>query len=195
MSDTSLTRKYLVDGRIKTYQPILHTSNIDIPDLNIHARQSLKYENDARRHSNDEALSVHIITDKLNTHMYILFESQIHGFYGKPDYIIRLGHKIGHTLHIMVSVTRAVRKNSEFNQHEADRLVKKKICGLLICAQNLECYVDDVCVTEVRPVLHILSPSNNHSQMCLKAWKRLAGSMNILHIKVVITTVKHIYLL
>lgn len=145
-------RDYLVKENTNN-KVILHTSNTVINDFNIYAKKSLEIDNDAKRRSKDEAVSIHIITDKLGTHLNILYERQICAFYGKPDFIIRLGKK----LYIMVSTTRAICRNTpnkskavkkltyknkratEFTQKEADRLISKKLTGLSICKNNLEC--------------------------------------------------------
>lgn len=186
-----LPRDYLVRENKVKHKVILHTSDADLCDFNQYAKRSLERDNEAKRRSKDEAVSIHIITAKLRTRLNILFETQIYGFYGKPDFIIRLGKK----LYIMVSTTRAVSKRSEFDQKEATRLLKKKINGLYICAQNLECMVEDAVDDEctVRPVLHILSPSEKNAQLCLVAYKNMVvdGSIDLSNIKVIITCIEN----
>ena len=128
-------RDYLVRKNKVEHKIILHSSKTDIAEFNQYAKRSLAQDNDARRRSKDEAISIHIITAKLGTRLNILYESQICGFYDKPDFIIRLGRN----LYIMVSTTRAISKRSVFDQRDANRLMNKKLTGLSICAQNLEC--------------------------------------------------------
>jgi hypothetical protein len=180
------TKDSLVLANAPNSKVICHKSNDDIKDFNEYAMGSLALDNDARRRSTDEAISIHIITTKLHTRLNILYEAQICQFYGKPDFIIRLGKK----LYIVVSTTRAVRKNKEFNQLEADRLVNKKIKGLLVYSKNVECLVDDVVYKDhmVRPVLHILSPNKENAKLCLLAYKKIK-SPKLDNIKVIITLV------
>jgi len=181
----SFSRDYLVlkFNNTSNKKIILHDSHINISDFNLHAKKSLELDNDSKKRSMDEAISIHIITDKLNTRLNILYESQISSFYGKPDFIIRLGKK----LYIMVSTTRAVcRKSSsskgeyDFTQKEADRLVKKKINGLLICKNNLECLVNDVITDDclIRPILHILSPTKKNALMCIIAYNKILSAVS-----------------
>lgn len=184
-------RDYLV-RKNKDLQPIiLHTSKTNVDEFNQYAKQSLERDNDARRRSKDEAISIHIITSKLGKRLTILYEAQICGFYGKPDFIIRLGRN----LYIMVSTTRAVSKRSVFDQCEANRLMKKKLTGLSICAQNLECLVDEVVDIDfhVRPVLHVLSPTIDHANMCMVAYNDMLtnGNIDLSNIKIVITYVEN----
>jgi hypothetical protein len=151
--------------------------------LNIHAKRSLERDNDAKRRSRDEAISIHIITDKLNTRLNILYESEICEFYGKPDFIIKLGRH----LYIMVSTTRAISKRKIdkelidiFDEKSATRLVRKKLTGLAICSQNLECLVDDVIAEDykVRSIMHILSPNVENAMLCVNAYHQLMNTMN-----------------
>jgi hypothetical protein len=172
---------------------ILHTSNTEIINFNSYAKKSLEIDNDAKRRSRDEAISIHIITEKLNTHLNILYEAQISAFYGKPDFIIRLGKK----LFIMVSTTRAVcyRKSYKFTQKEADRLMQKKISGLSICKNNLECLVDEVITNDylIRPILHILSPNIKNAFMCINAYNKIIKSKDIdlTKIKIIISCINN----
>lgn len=178
-------------------------------------KKSLEIDNDARKKSKDEAMSIHIITDKLNTNLSILYERQICEFYGKPDFIIRLGKK----LYIMVSTTRAINRNNKnrvrrswhkvksinndltqnatkisFTQEDANRLMRKKLTGLSICKENLECLVDEVIVEDhvVRPVLHVLSPNKINAIMCIIAYNEIiTKSPDIFNdIKVIISRIK-----
>jgi hypothetical protein len=201
------TRDYIVREN-KINKIILHTSNTDVCDFNIYAKKSLEIDNDAKRRAKDEAISIHIITAKLSTRLNILYERQICGFYGKPDFIIRLGKK----LYIMVSTTRAIchngtrnsKKNKkaetncisiEFTQKEADRLMTKKLTGLSICKNNLECLVDDVIVEDhmVRPILHILCPNKKNAAMCIIAYKKILtnSTIDLSKIKIIISCVKN----
>lgn len=184
-------RDYLVCENKNHHKIILHKTKTDIDEFNQYAKKSLEQDNDARRRSKDEAISIHIITAKLGTRLNILYEAQICGFYGKPDFIIRLGKN----LYIMVSTTRAMSKSSTFDQHEANRLMKKKLTGLSICAQNLECLVDEVVDINfnVRPVLHILSPNDKNASMCMLAYKNLLANndIDLTNIKIVITCVEN----
>ena len=204
-------RDYLVreynDNKI-----IFHMSDADINEFNIYAKKSLEIDNDAQRKSKDEAISIHIITDKLNTHLSILYERQICGFYGKPDFIIRLGKK----LYIMVSTTRAINRNNknrirrswskveiiendpqgiDFTQENANRLIQKKLSGLAICKQNLECLVDEVIDEDhmVRPILHVLSPNKINAIMCIIAYNEIITKPPEIFndIKVIISYVKN----
>ena len=102
----NFTKDSLVLPNDEKSKVICHKSYDDISTFNKYAMNSLKIDNDARRRSTDEAISIHIITAKLCTRLNILYEAQICQFYGKPDFIIRLGKK----LYIAVSTTRAVRK-------------------------------------------------------------------------------------
>jgi len=187
-------RDYLVRV-INEKKLVLHISNVDSCDFNIYAKKSLEIDNDAKRRSNDEAVSIHIITSKLNTNLNILYESQICEFYGKPDFIIRLGKK----LYIMVSTTRAICRNKsnnlEFNQQEADRLMIKKLSGLSTCKNNLDCLIDDVIDENhtVIPVLHILAPNKINAIMCITAYKKIAdiGKINLDKIKIIISCIKN----
>jgi hypothetical protein len=196
-------RDYLV-RKHNNNKIILHTSNTGICDINKYAKRSLEIDNDAKRRSKDEAISIHIITDKLNTRLNILYEMQICAFYGKPDFIIRLGKK----LYIMVSTTRAVchtgtsrngtpskYKSRGFTQQEADRLVRKKLTGLSICRNNLECLIYEVIEDDhlVRPVLHILAPNKLNAMMCMKSYKDLLveNKLDLAEIKVIISCVEN----
>ena len=149
-----------------------HTYIHNRPKLNKYAQKSIERKNDANKFSESEALSIYIITEKLNCRMKIIYETDIYGFYGKPDFIIKLGK----LLYIMVSTTQAINIKNEFDQRDADRLIKKKILGLSICYKNLECLInDDIDISKVvvRPVLHILSPCESHSQMCVAACEKI----------------------
>jgi hypothetical protein len=209
-----LPRDYLVRENTKnnTNKIALHTSYANIDDFNIYAKKSLEIDNDAKRRSKDEATSIHIITDKLNTRLNILYERQICEFYGKPDFIIRLGKN----LYIMVSTTRAICHNNKslqkdvgrslyiqkpkiqinnFTQKNADRLMSKKLNGLSICKNNLECLVDEV-INEnhvVMPVLHILSPNKINTLMCIGAYNKILKEniINVNKIKVIISHIKN----
>jgi len=184
-------RDYLVRKNKVDHKIILHSSKTDIAEFNQYAKRSLAQDNDARRRSRDEAISIHIITAKLGTRLNILYEAQICEFYGKPDFIIRLGRN----LYIMVSTTRAMSKRSVFDQRDANRLMNKKLTGLSICAQNLECLVDEVVDVDfnVRPVLHILSPNDDHAAMCMLAYKNMLinSNLDLSNIKIVITCVEN----
>jgi hypothetical protein len=164
--------------------------------LNIHAKRSLDRDNDAKRRSRDEAISIHIITDKLNTRLSILYEAEICEFYGKPDFIITLGR----SLYIMVSTTRAISKKrigneliDIFDEKAAMRLVRKKLTGLAICSQNLECLVDDVIADhyDVRAIMHILSPNVTNANLCVQAYNQLMDTMKhkLSKIRIVISIV------
>ena len=149
----------------------------------------MEHDNDAKKRAKDEATSIHIITSKLNTRLNIIYESQISGFNGKPDFIIRLGRN----LYIMVSTTQAINKRNEFSQQDADRLMSKKIMGLRICSQNLECLVNEVVdiYAEVRPILHILTPSIENANMCIIAYKNIINKAMFQknNIRIVITLI------
>ena len=165
------TRDFLVKSS-KTDKLQLSESKLIESNLNKFARKSLERKNEANRYSEDEAKSIHIITEKLNCRLKITYETEICGFYGKPDFIIKLGK----FLYIMVSTTRAINIKNKFDQIDADRLIKKKLLGLTLCSKNLECLIDDdidISKTVVRPVLHILSPCDGHSQLCIKACEKL----------------------
>ena len=92
-------------------------------------------------------------------------------------------------------------KNKEFNQEEADRLVDKKISGLMIYSNNIECLVDDVVYSDhiVRPVLHILAPNEKNAMLCLKSYKKIKSYRMKTHqkkselskIKIIITLVQN----
>lgn len=191
----NFTREYLVqENKLgnpfifkinKLINPIIFEKNMH---LNKYAKLSLEFDNDAKRRSQDEAISIHIITTKLATNLNIIFESQICGFHGKPDYIIRLGKK----LYIMVSTTRAIHKRGKFDYEEAYRLMLKKINGLSICSQNLECLVSDVVSNDfnIRPILHILAPNLDNALLCIKACKKIINLNALFNIKIVITILK-----
>jgi hypothetical protein len=187
-------------------QVYFHTSNEQIKDLNEYAVRSLELDNDAKKRSKDEAISIHIITEMIMRHSethakpsYILYESQISGFYGKPDFIINFDD----TSYFMISTTRAIIKYREFTQDVADKLLKKKLMGLSICAENLECLVEDVIDIgyKVHPVLHILTPTKYNAQLCRIAYKNLINSViddghhilakKLEKIKIVITRIVH----
>lgn len=190
MSVTIFSKDYLVKHHDKN-GIVTHSSNIELSAINKYAKKSLEIDNDAKKRSKDEAISIHIITDILNTRLSILYESQICGFYGKPDFIIKLGRN----LYIMVSTTRAVAKHGVFDQNMADRLMKKKLLGLSICAQNLECLVDDVLCADyqIRPVLHVLAPNVENANLCNESYQKLLKqtAFDINTIKIVITDVKN----
>ena len=198
-----LPRDYLVRTHT-TNKIVLHTSNTDICDINKYAKKSLEFDNDAKRRSKDEAISIHIITSKLGTRLNILYESHISEFYGKPDFIIRLGKK----LYIMVSTTRAICKTGvkrngkipkyihrEFDQKESDRLVRKKLTGLSVSQKNLECLVDEIIEDDhlVRPVLHILSPNKHNALLCVKSYKKILNEkkLDLMNIKIVISCIEN----
>ena len=172
------TKDFLVKNTNKN-NIVFHISNTNISEFNSYAKYALENNNDAKKRSKDEAASIHIITSKLNTKLNILYESQICEFYGKPDFIIRLGKN----LYIMVSTTQALNKRSVFTQYDADRLMKKKLIGICICSQNLECLVDKVIdiYSEVRPVLHILASNIENANMCMISYKNIItqDSMNL----------------
>jgi hypothetical protein len=164
--------------------------------LNIHARRSLDRDNDAKRRSRDEAISIHIITDKLNTRLSILYEAEICEFCGKPDFIITLGRH----LYIMVSTTRAISKKrigkeliDIFDEKTAMRLMRKKLTGLAICSQNLDYLVDDVIAEnyKVRSIMHILSPNIENANLCVHAYNQLMDTMKhkLSKIRIVISIV------
>lgn len=205
MLDTlnELPRDYLVRTHDNN-KIVFHTSNIGISDINNYAKKSLEFDNDAKRRSKDEAISIHIITSNLRTRLNILYESHISEFYGKPDFIIRLGKK----LFIMVSTTRAIchtgisrngkspkNKFIEFDQLEADRLMKKKLTGLSISQNNLECLVDEVIEDDhlVRPVLHILSPNEHNALLCIKSYIKLLNEkkLDLKKIKIIISCIEN----
>ena len=172
---------------------IIHFTRIDINNINKYAKKSLEIDNDAKKRSKDEAMSIHIITSSLKAHLNIIFEKQIFEFYGKPDFIIRLGKN----KYIMVSTTRAVCKSDKykFTQREANRLIEKKLKGLIICQNNLECLVDEV-VTEkytLTPILHILSPDFTTAQLCINAYNSI-NITNLKEIKILISIVGNTYL-
>jgi hypothetical protein len=189
---TKFHRDFLVCKKKEEPMIILHSSKTDIADFNQYAKQSLEHDNDAKRRSKDEAISIHIITEKLGTRLNIVYEAEICGFYGKPDFIVRLGRN----LYIMVSTTRAMNKRSRFDQQDANRLMLKKLTGLSICSKNLECLVDEVIDIDsvVRPVLHILAPNNDHATMCMIAYNDIIvnnNNLDISDIKIVITCIKN----
>lgn len=179
-----IPRDFLVREEKKNL--MVHTSNTSIEHMNIYAKKSLEMDNEARCRSKDEAISIHIITSKLNTKLRILYESQLKEFYGKPDFIIKLGKK----LYIIVSTTRAVNKRSEFNQSDSNRLIKKKITGLQLYADNLECFINDTIDDGylIRPILHVLSPSIENTNMCMKSYNNI-NKKGIENIKIIISLV------
>lgn len=201
----TFSRDYLVlDFNNDSNKIILHESHINISDLNLYAKKSLDIDNDAKKRSIDEAISIHIITDKLDTNLNILYESQISSFCGKPDFIINLGKNV----YIMVSTTRSVCHNTRvnllnnecnFTQQKAYRLVKKKINGLLICKNNLDCLVDDVIIDDylIIPILHILSPTKKNALMCIIAYNKLLSEISkdelndFKSIKLIISCISH----
>ena len=209
---TEFSKDYLVREN-KDSKIVLHTSYDDEDNFNKYAKQSLEIDNDAKRRAKDEAISIHIITAKLKTRLNILYERQICAFYGKPDFIIRLGRN----LYLMVSTTRAlfhdkpIRKNgrsllypdtpktpAEFTQKEADRLMKKKLIGLSICQNNLECLVDEVVDDKhiVIPILHILSPNRVNALMCIGSYNKILkendiDKIKLNRIKIVISHIEH----
>ena len=73
-------RDYLVRKNKVEHKIILHSSKTDIAEFNQYAKRSLAQDNDARRRSKDEAISIHIITAKLGTRLNLLYEAQICGF-------------------------------------------------------------------------------------------------------------------
>lgn len=185
MNVSDIPRNYLVRPQNNTL--IVHHCDTHPDNFNKYAIRSLEQDNDARRRAKDEAMSIHIITNALRTRLNILFEADICAFYGKPDFIIRLGDR----LYIMVSTTRAINKRGKFTQKDADRLVKKKLDGLCIYEKNLECLVEDVIPInhEVMPILHILTPDKEHSTKCINAYNALTEKNNV--IKLIISDIKH----
>ena len=152
-----------------------NTNSFKKYNINKFARNSLKYDNDAKRRSMDEAISIHIITEKLKTKLKILYESQISNFHGKPDFIIRLGKDF----YIMVSITRAMQKNSVFTSDEAYRLIKKKMDGIYICSNNLDCLINDVILKyRLQPIVHVLAPNKYYANLCVKAYKKYCYNFN-----------------
>ena len=182
----SFTKNFLVKPTPDNI--ISHISDVQISNVNKYAKYALEHDNDTKKKSKDEAASIHIITSKLNTHLSILYETQISSFYGKPDFIIRLGKN----LYIMVSTTQAVNKKALFTEKDAYRLMQKKLNGLYICSQNLDCLVDEV-ISEnhlIRPVLHILSPCAANSDMCNIACSDIIKkNKNLSNIKIVISII------
>jgi hypothetical protein len=86
-------------------------------------------------------------------------------------------------------------KSRDFTQQEADRLMRKKLTGLSICQNNLECLVDEVIEDDylVRPVLHILTPNKLNAIMCMKSYKDLLveNKLDLTEIKVIISCVEN----
>ena len=183
------TKDFLVKMSEPQNNIVFHTSDTNIDEFNSYAKYALEHDNDAKKRSKDEATSIHIITSKLNTRLNIIYESQISGFNGKPDFIIRLGRN----LYIMVSTTQSINKRNKFSQQDADRLMLKKIMGLHICSQNLECLVNEVVdiYAEVRPILHILTPSIENANMCIIAYKNIINKAMFQknNIRIVITLI------
>jgi hypothetical protein len=68
----NLTREFLINSSISNL--VLHTSNVVLNNFNKYAKKSLEFDNEDNKRSKDEALSIHIITDKLNTRLNILYE-------------------------------------------------------------------------------------------------------------------------
>ena len=123
----NITKKYIVSPKeIKNIIFHLFETNTSlIGNLNNYAQNSLKQLNEANKISYDEAISIHIITSILNTKMRIIYEKQIHGFFGKPDFILKLGKK----MYILVSTTRAIskRKIDKIEKRKIDKVEKRKI--------------------------------------------------------------------
>jgi hypothetical protein len=154
----------------------------DCEELNQYAKKSLTVLNDAKRKAKDEAVSIHIITKKLKAYLSIKFERELLEFHGKPDYIIRLGSD----KFIMVSVARIIDySNSRYdklNIDEINRIVTKKINGMDICKNNLECLIDEVLPIKynVHPIIHFLCPTLYVAILCLKVCKKLNNNSKIL---------------
>lgn len=182
--ETKISRNWLLKPSSK--RVVVHYCETRPKDFNRYAKKSLTQDNDAKRRATDEAMSIHIITKSLSAWLAIKFEADIRAFYGKPDYIIRLGKNT----YIMVSATRAINRKNTFSQEEANRLVRKKIDGLRVYEKNLECYVEDaICDYKVIAILHILAPTIEHKNKCLAALDNIPKN-----IKVIVSVVKHLVL-
>lgn len=184
MISNKISRDFVVN---KLNNMKIHNFKLD-NSLNIYAKNSLKYNNDAKKKSLDEALSIHIITDILKTKLNILYEYQIPIFYGKPDFIIKLGKD----LYVMVSTTRSINKKKEFDIEDSYRLITKKINGLLICSKNLDHLIDDVIDKyQLKSILHILSPNENNAMLCAESYSRYSSRYpeNVKLIKVLISII------
>lgn len=169
----------------KKTPPIRHLYPYD-KELNCWALGSLEMENDAGKIARDEAISINIITNGLNTKaLRILYESEFGVYGGKPDYMIRLGKE----LIIMVSVTRAFHRKWDsdkkklidvFDSESARRLMTKKLFGIAHCVDYSGWFTNDVYEkagfkkpkgVRVRPIMHVLCPSFKSMKLCLAAYR------------------------
>jgi hypothetical protein len=73
--------------------------------------------------------------------------------------------------------------------------MQKKISGLSICKNNLECLVDDVITDDylIRPILHILSPNIENAFMCIIAYNKIVKSktIDLTKIKIIISCINN----
>jgi hypothetical protein len=148
---------------------------------------SMKEKNKADKFSMDEAISINIITNALQTRLFVHYEYNIQNHRGMPDCIITLGNN----LHIFVSTTRGFRIKwchmnkgfvSVFDYTEAHRLLTKKLTGLSNCVMAAKYFIDDiysdskrVCSKKycVRPILHVLVPSNINAKILLDTYENI----------------------
>lgn len=196
MYSENISKDYIVHPK-NTKNIIIHDYKNKEIGFNKYAKNSLLYKNEGGKRAKDEAMSIHIITNVLNTRLNILYEKQINGFFGKPDFIIRLGKN----MFIMVSTTRAFLKNKIRSKHEwddlfnieiANSLIKKKLEMLDVCSYNLEYLVDDICENpRIQPVLHILSPNIKNAELCKTAYESESKKYSIKLIITIINDTKY----
>jgi hypothetical protein len=176
-------------------------------DLNAWAIKSMETVNDAGKISLDEAISIHIITNALSTRLNILYEGDITGHGGKPDFIVRLGKN----LLIMVSTTRSFhlswslshgRLVDVFDYNEALRLMTKKIKGLSHCIEYSEAFANNLYTASkinkpkkynIRPILHVLAPNYRNMRLVLRAYKTILANRQIrwlVNIRVIVSLVR-----
>jgi len=183
-------------------QPIEHIYPYGT-DLNPWAIKSMESENDAGKISLDEAISIHIITNALSTKLNISYEGDIPGHGGKPDFIVRLGTN----LLIMVSTTRSFRLSwspvhkkliDVFDYDEALRLMTKKLSGLSHCIEYSAAFANNLYQAskinkpkkyKVRPILHVLAPSNRNMKLVLRAYRDILAAKKIRGISKILVVV------
>jgi hypothetical protein len=125
-----------------------------------------------------EALSVSALTNLFGDKITLLLEKQICSSFNKqnlskPDCIIRLGMIV-----FLVSITRAFNFFGKYTQTQADKLIEKKVSGLqrvmyysLFYAK--QSYTGDTSNLKVRPILHVITPTNDTARMVLRAFRNL----------------------
>jgi hypothetical protein len=94
----------------------------------------------------------------------------------------------------MISTTRSINKKKEFDIEDSDRLITKKINGLILCSGNLDYLVDEIVDKyHLRSILHILSPNLKNAKLCFDSYKKYSTKFpeNVKKIKILISIINN----